>query len=120
MNFTISLYTQPVADITGPSFICYGVNYDFTAADAGTGSTTIYTWDFGDGSPPESGTTTDPYVIEAIHTYTGSEGTPFTATITITDADGNTASDTYPLIIRPLTLETEVNVAIAEFLTELA
>ncbi|MGA1841632.1 MAG: PKD domain-containing protein [bacterium] len=73
-----------------------------------------YTWDFGDGTS-ESGTITnasDRFTIEARHIYTGSDGEPFIATVTITDDRGVTASDTYQLIIRPKTLEIEENVAI--------
>ena len=62
MDFTISLHPQPIADITGPAFICYGTNYTFTAADAGTPNPTFYTWDFGADATP------------ATHSATGSAG----------------------------------------------
>ncbi|NND06108.1 MAG: hypothetical protein HKN87_06995, partial [Saprospiraceae bacterium] len=58
MNFNIGLYVEPVASINGPPFICYDVGYDFTADDAGTGSNTIYTWDFGAGASPSTYTNT--------------------------------------------------------------
>ena len=71
-----------------------------------------YTWDFGDGSATESGTATNLYKIEARHTYTGIEGTPFTARLTVTDADGRTATDTYPIRIRTPSIDVEINMAI--------
>src|SRR3990172_2169183 len=41
-----------------------------------------YAWDFGDGSPVETGTVTDPYAIEARHTYVGNIEDLFVATLT--------------------------------------
>lgn len=70
-----------------------------------------YTWDFGDGSPQESGTAADPYTIEARHVYTGVEGTPFIARLTVTDAAGRTASDNYLIRIRPPSIDVEINMA---------
>ncbi len=74
-----------------------------------------YTWDFGDGSPPETGTANtleEAYAIEARHVYSGPEDTPFDATITVTDADGNIGRDTYHVLIRPRSIEIEINIAI--------
>ena len=76
-----------------------------------------FEWDFGDGSVPVNGTADnldEAYAIEAKHTYVGSDGEPFTATVSITDFNGVQSSDIYPIIIRPQTLEAEVNVAIDE------
>ncbi len=76
-----------------------------------------YTWDFGDGSPTMSGTVTtlnEAYKIETKHTYTGQVGTPYTAIVSIVDANGSEGSDSYPIIIREKTLATETNVAIDE------
>ena len=58
-----------------------------TAHDAdGDGTLATYEWDFGDGSPPVTGTVSDPYAIEARHTYTGNGGDIFVATLTVTDS----------------------------------
>jgi RHS repeat-associated protein len=76
-----------------------------------------WTWDFGDGSPPVSGiaeTLSQAYSISAEHAYSGSDGTPYTATITIQDASGARASDTYPVTVRDRSLEVEMNIAIDE------
>ncbi|MCP3866782.1 MAG: PKD domain-containing protein [Gammaproteobacteria bacterium] len=73
-----------------------------------------YSWDFGDGSAPVSGTVTDPNAIEAKHTYTGIDGQPFVATITLTDALGTQASDEYKIRLRAKSLDIEINTAIDE------
>ena len=71
-----------------------------------------YEWNFGDGSAPETGTVANKRVIEARHTYSGVEGKPFTATITVTDANGRSVSDQYHLRIGVKSLDVETNVAI--------
>jgi hypothetical protein len=72
-----------------------------------------YTWDFGDGSPPVTGTVTNQYTIEASHTYAGSPGNIKVATLTVRDTGtGETDSENYFVAIRAVTLETEVNAAI--------
>jgi len=73
-----------------------------------------YTWDFGDGSSPVSGTVTNRFGIEAKHTYTGVDGAPFVATLTVTDASGRVASDQYLVRIRAKSLDIEINTAIDE------
>ena len=73
-----------------------------------------YTWDFGDGSASQSGTITTEkakYEIEAAHTYQGAVGTPYVATLTVTDPSGRSGSDQYHVIIRERTLDVETNVA---------
>lgn len=70
-----------------------------------------YTWDFGDGTSA-SGTVTDLYNVSARHTYTAASGTPFVARLTVTDTDGRTASDTFPIIVREKSLDVEINKAI--------
>lgn len=76
-----------------------------------------YTWDFGDGSSAVQATAAtldEAYALEARHVYSGTDDTPFTATITIVDADGRQASNTYPIVLRAKNLEVEMNVAIDE------
>ncbi len=78
-----------------------------------SGKTPItYVWDFGDGTSSTPATVTDSYNLSAKHTYTAAEGTPITARITVTDADGRSSSDLYPIIIRAKTLSVEVNKAV--------
>lgn len=72
-----------------------------------------YSWDFGDGSAPLVGTVTNQYVIPASHAYVGNPGDIFSASLTVTDTNtGESASNSYFVAIRDVTLETEVNAAI--------
>ncbi len=71
-----------------------------------------YTLDFGDGSAPVSGTVSNKRFIQTKHTYTGVNGQPFIATITITDANSVTVSDNYLLRLRARSLDIETNIAI--------
>ena len=76
-----------------------------------------YTWEFGDGSAPETGTAdtlAKAYAIETQHVYTGSDGTPYTATISIEDAGGSKSTDSYLVILRDKNLQVEMNIAIDE------
>ena len=76
-----------------------------------------YTWDFGDGSPAITGNVANRFVIEAVHTYTGSPGTIFTATLTVQDtaaATSDTANYYVKLHAPPPNLSVEANVAIDE------
>ncbi len=79
-----------------------------------------YGWDFGDGSPVVSGSVTNPYVIEAKHTYTGDIGDMFVATLKVTDTNNETGIDQYLIEIKDgLNLKVKVNVAIDEGLWRL-
>jgi hypothetical protein len=83
------------------------------------GETFTYEWDFDDGSPVATGSTTDPYVIEAVHTYNGPVGNLFAAKLSVT-YNLNTATDNYLLEISDGTvLAAKVNVAIDEGLWRL-
>ncbi|MBK9140287.1 MAG: PKD domain-containing protein [Verrucomicrobia bacterium] len=76
-----------------------------------------YIWNFGDGTGSVTNTATtvaQAYALEARHVYSGTEGTPFYATITVVLTNGVTLGDTYPLVLRPKSLTTEMNVAIDE------
>lgn len=85
-----------------------------TAIDTDAG-TLSYIWDFGDGSPVAAGTVTNQYVVEAAHTYIGTTGTVFTATLTVQNTTtGKSDSNNYFVQIQDKVLETEVNVAIDE------
>jgi hypothetical protein len=84
------------------------------------GTLATYEWDFGDGSPPETGAVTDPYAIEARHTYAGNIGDIFVATLTVTDTDDQTGTDQYLVQIKDgADLAVQVNVAIDEGLWRL-
>jgi PKD repeat protein len=51
-----------------------------------------FVFDWGDGSPLITGSTTVMSPISASHSYTGAVGTMFTGTVSITDKDGDTGS----------------------------
>jgi hypothetical protein len=75
-----------------------------------------YTWSFGDGTPNQTGTVnnqSDAYKIEASHFYPNSAaGTPYTATLTATDAGGGTAVDTYRIVVQDKSLSVQTDVSI--------
>ncbi len=76
-----------------------------------------YVWDFGDNSATftnTANTTADAYALQASHAYSGLDGTPFNATIRIILTNGATLLDTYPILLRPKTLDTERNISIDE------
>jgi len=86
----------------------------------GDANLATYEWDFGDGSPVETGSVTDPYAIEARHTYVGALGDLFIATLTVTDTSAETDSDQYLVEIKDGSdLTVRVNVAIDEGLWRL-
>lgn len=81
------------------------------------GANILYSWDFGDGSPPATGTVTNRYAVEAKHAYTAPAGTIFVATLTVTNStSGETSAKQYYVKVEPKTLPVEVNVAIDEAL----
>jgi hypothetical protein len=92
-----------------------------TARDPdGDAELATYEWDFGDGSPTVSGGVTNPYVIEAKHTYIGNIGDSFVATLTVTDINGESDFDDYLIEIRDgSVLAVQVNMAIDEGLWRL-
>ena len=103
---TIAHYTYSGAEIT-----LKGIARD---------GATNYTWDFGDGSPTASGVISDPYNLGVKHTYTGSAGDLFVATLTVSDGT-DTHQDTYPVMIyessdlsNPDHLDVRINMAIDE------
>ena len=76
-----------------------------------------YIWDFGDGSTTVTNTAitvSNAYSLQARHAYSGADGTPFNATIRIGLTNGTVLVDTYPILMRAKTLDTEVNIAVDE------
>jgi PKD repeat protein len=86
--------------------VAYGIPVPFTNI-----------WDYGDGSGSVTNvvsTAAAVYNLEARHAYTGGDGTPYYARATVVLTNGTTYSDTYFLVLRPKTLDTEMKVAIDE------
>jgi RHS repeat-associated protein len=75
-----------------------------------------YTWNFGDGSALQSGTAATQaaaYAIATNHVYpTSGPGTPYLATLTVTDPSGNSSSSQYPILVESDTLSVETDIAI--------
>ncbi|MBC8165134.1 MAG: PKD domain-containing protein, partial [Bryobacteraceae bacterium] len=81
-------------------------------ANAG-GAPMSYDWDFGDGSPHVTGPVSDPYIVEATHSY-GSIGS-FTAILKVTNTStAEFAIANYSIQVSAKTLATEVNIAIED------
>lgn len=74
---------------------------------------TSASWDPGDGTGPIAVPFTDPRVLELNHTYTGVDGQPYVATLTVTDSCGGSSSDTFRVVVvDPKKLDVEINMAI--------
>ncbi|RLJ18334.1 hypothetical protein DJ031_11785 [bacterium endosymbiont of Escarpia laminata] len=74
-----------------------------------------FQWDFGDGTSSAVMDVTDPYDLSVTHTYPDApEGTPFVATLKVWDTYGQMGQDTYNVVVKPINLTTEANVAIDE------
>jgi len=74
-------------------------------------------WDFGDASGTVTNVITNSallYNLEAKHAYTGANGTPYYAGVTVILSNGTVLADTYPLLIRTKTIDIEEQVAIDE------
>jgi len=87
--------TPPVCDFTvspNPANVGDSVGFNAGASSDPDGTITNYAWDFGDGNTLDPNT--DPTVS---HVYTNSGA--FTATLTLTDDDGNTSSCTVDVTI---------------------
>ena len=91
-----------------PTHDGYEATLKGVARDAGT---LTYQWDFGDGITTTVATVTDKYAIEAKHSYTGTVGQPFVATLTVWDSAGLSGSDTYRLAIRQDNQSTRAEIA---------
>ncbi len=70
------------------------------------------TWDPGDGTGPQPISVANPRVLELAHVYNGLDFQPYTAVLTVTDTDMTAVSDTFRVIVRPRTLDVDVNMAI--------
>jgi len=126
----VALPTTVKADVTPPEVVCVPWKGDESLSHPtwagkeitlkGTvryGGTIAYEWNFGDGSPVESGTATVgndyPYPVSAKHTYNGLPNSEYVATLTVIGG-AVTDSDSYLVKILPQTLEVEADVAIDE------
>lgn len=84
----------PVASFTATphaGFVPLEVAFDASASADPDGSITSYAWDFGDGATASG--------AQVTHTYT--EAGHYTATLTVTDDEGATASHSYAVTAQP-------------------
>src|SRR5207253_219861 len=73
---------------------------------------TSASWDFGDGSPTfnfAAGSSSN--FLATPHVYTGSDGTPYTATLTV-HLGTETATGTFKVVVKTKTLDVEQDMAI--------
>ncbi|RRS34687.1 MAG: hypothetical protein OI74_04590 [Gammaproteobacteria bacterium (ex Lamellibrachia satsuma)] len=74
-----------------------------------------FQWDFGDGTSSAVTTITDAHDLSMSHTYPDAPaGTPFVAILKVWDSLGQMGQDNYNVVVKPKTLNTEINVAIDE------
>ena len=92
---------------------------EIPAQEGGARVATRYTWSLGDGSADQSGNIGNGRIININHTYNGAVGTPFTARLTLCDAQNRCSSSDYPMVIRQNNIEARVNIAIEKGLAYL-
>lgn len=96
-----------------PHDIRAAINTTLKGAEMGPDYTgTRYKWDFGDGESTGFQAIGNPRVLAATHSYQGAVGSPFTATLTVCDAADDCTTADYPMVIRPDSQATNVNIAI--------
>ena len=79
------------------------------------GANFAYSWDFGDGTAPATGTVSNKEVVQATHAYVSAFNPVYTATLTVQNTTtGETANARYYVKMEPKTLPVEVNIAIDE------
>ncbi len=81
-----------------------------------------YVWTYGDGSGSVTNYVTNSavvYNLETAHAYSGGDGTPYYAGISLILTNGTVYQDTYPLLLQTKTLKVEEEVAIDEGLWHL-
>jgi len=86
-------------------------NYAITLKGIVRGNATLYKWDFGDGKETEWTNITDPYNLGVKHTYTGTVGKKFLATLYVKDEEGTESFDRFPIVIA---LPSDADISIAE------
>jgi len=119
-NFAVYLNGSLVSTIaTNPSGNCTCTpELQMTDLFSGEASVTIwYKWNFGDGteSAVQEVTANSPFTVEATHTYTAAQGTPFTAQLLVDPVDSSMANavvDNYLVKVEEDALDFRVNRAI--------
>jgi PKD repeat protein len=96
-----SLVTVTAPNPTGPTagftVTCNGLDCSFTDTSTPAGALT-YQWDFGE---PSSGANNTSTIQNPTHTYAATDVTPFTITLTVTDAQGATGTTNQTITVSP-------------------
>lgn len=120
-----ALLTVPWQIINGveqPHQVYAGKTTTLKAVARGLDAPFNFIWDYGDGSGSITNTITSSaaiYYLETPHAYSGSEGTPFYATIRLVQTNGTILSGTYPLLLSAKSIDVEMKMAIDEGLWHL-
>jgi hypothetical protein len=73
---------------------------------------TSATWDPGDGSGAQPISVANSLALELEHVYTGADGTPYTAVLSVTSASGQTSTANFKVVVKNKTLDIEADMAI--------
>jgi len=102
VQVTVTQFVNPPVANAGPDTSAYTgevVFFDGSSSSDPDGTIVSYAWDFGDGSPPAQGASVNhSYILPGI----------YTVTLTVTDNDGATATDTAIVTVTAPLLEVEV------------
>ncbi len=112
------IYSNPHSTYSGYNMLLMGVAEDHD----GDADIVSYEWIFGDGGftgPIAIGPTAGPVDLEARHVYVGVDNQPFTAQLRVCDVNNDCTTDNFRVIVKTLTLDIEVNIAIDEGLWNL-
>ncbi|MGY3439856.1 MULTISPECIES: PKD domain-containing protein [unclassified Marinovum] len=107
---------NPHPAVSGEPIFLQGSAYD---ANGNAVALSSASWDPGDGSGAVAVGVGNSRVLKVDHTYSGSVGQPFTATLTVTDAASTVYVRTFKVRIEPNTTDTQANVAIDKSLWQL-
>ncbi|SPD72924.1 hypothetical protein PITCH_A1590006 [uncultured Desulfobacterium sp.] len=79
-----------------------------------------YQWNFGDGTSSSVMSVTNTYNLSIKHTYpVVPANTPFIATLTVWDSNGESGSDNYNIVVKEKNIDVEINAGIDEGLWNL-
>jgi hypothetical protein len=111
----MGLPNKPHEVFSGGSLILQGMATTGLNDTAINGTITSAIWDPGDGSANidvTAAANSNSLAIEATKSYTGVDGQPYTATLTVKNNLGQTASDTFKIVVKTKTIDVEANMAI--------
>jgi hypothetical protein len=111
----MGLPNKPHEVFSGGALILQGMATAGLTDTAVNGTITSAIWDPGDGGATINVTAAanaNSLAIEATKVYTGVDGQPYTATLTVTNNLGQTATDTFKIVVKAKSIDVEANMAI--------